>query len=257
VAFEIRESETVRNLWSVDTSGSQAMRQLTNSTALNIWPAWAPGSDLVYFASNRIGDLAHIYRIRSGGGGGITQITSSTTWDSRPAVSPLGDRIAYTVTEPRTAGKEVWIVNSDGSFLTQMLRGMGPVWSPDGRRLAYVVRDEDKGGLHLWTMRADGSERTQITYPERELSRVEDRYPSWSPGGRWLAFASNRGKDRKGRRNFDIWVVRSDGSGLTQLTTNGSHDTCSTWGPDGRHVYFQSNRGLSWDIWRMEVELPR
>jgi len=263
VAFAIRQPdapgrEPVYNLWCVETRGGHALRQLTDSNALNLHPAWSPDSRFIYFASNRIGRVSHIWRISQSGGGGITQVTTSTTWDQEPSVSgKAGDQIAFSATDGRTAREEVWTVRSDGSFLTQIVRGMEPSVSPDGESIAFTVLDPASDEVHLWTMRADGSERTQLTYSEGHLEGVQDRSPSWSPDGDWLAFASDRGKDRSGRRNFDIWVVCSDGSRLTQLTTNGSYDMSPTWGPDGRYIYFQSNRGLSWDIWRLEADLPR
>jgi Tol biopolymer transport system component len=37
--------------------------------------------------------------------------------------------------------------------------------------------------------------------------------------------------------------MKADGTGLTQLTVNGSQDTRPVVSPDGRFVYFYSNRG--------------
>jgi dipeptidyl aminopeptidase/acylaminoacyl peptidase len=52
-----------------------------------------------------------------------------------------------------------------------------PRWSPDGTKLAYL-----KAG-QLWTMRSDGTAKRRLT------TRAADG-ASWSPDGRWLAFAS-------------------------------------------------------------------
>jgi len=261
VAFEIREPERdgrgpVYNLWRVDTSGRQALTRLTDSVALNLRPAWSPDGELIYFSSNRIGNRLHLWTIHARQAGGITQLTSSTTLDFDPSVSPTGNKVAYEAEDPAGGRKEIWIVNSDGSFPTQIVEGRSPAWSPDGTRIAYVVWDRETGEEHIWTMRADGTERTQITFGEAGVEDVMDLFPCWSPDGRWIAFESNRGKDRKGRRNFDIWAVRPDASALTQLTTNGSYDSAPTWGPEGKYIYFQSNRGWSWDIWRMEIQIP-
>lgn len=260
IVFEIREPATgsyapAYNLWCVKATGGHSTRRLTDSASLNIRGAWSPDGERLFFASNRIGDRSHLWRINVKKPGGITQVTSSTTWDSEPSISPDGDQVTFSAVDPRKGLPEIWIVKTDGTMPTQILEGDEPDWSPLGP-IAYIVMDTTSDEHYLWTMAPDGSGRTQLTTSEPGVAGIEDRSPSWSPDGTWLAFASNRGKDRKGRRNFDIWVIRPDGTDLTQLTTNGSHDTAPTWGPNGDYIYFQSNRGGNWDIWRMGVLLP-
>jgi TolB protein len=45
---------------------------------------------------------------------------------------------------------------------------------------------------------------------------------------------------------FDIFVIRSDGSGLFQLTENTGDNESPSWSPDGSLIVFSSTRlGLS------------
>jgi tricorn protease-like protein len=70
--------------------------------------------------------------------------------------------------------------------------------------------------------------------------------PTWSPDGQWVSFATvNKSKSaRKGFRYFsgdDIYMIRADGTHLTQLTQASSSDATPVWGIDGR-IYFISDR---------------
>lgn len=63
-----------------------------------------------------------------------------------------------------------------------------------------------------------------------------------------LAFASNR----TGR--FQIYLMRPDGSGLTQLTNSAGDNTSPAWSMDARHIYFVSTRDGNAEIYSMEPD---
>ena len=84
-------------------------------------------------------------------------------------------------------------------------------------------------------MNADGSEQTRLTN-----NPASDRYPSWSPDGRRIAFYSTRDDDFCG----DLYVMNTDGSGKTSLTRNLSYGGWSaSWSPDGRRIAFVTGCG--------------
>jgi Tol biopolymer transport system component len=116
-----------------------------------------------------------------------------------------------------------------------------PSWRPDGRKLALMsnratptnptgdyeifVMDADGSGLRqltakIYTMRPDGSRVRQLTFNE-----LADRYPAWSPAGRWIAFAT----DRDG--NSEIYSMRADGSDQVNLTRHPASDFAPDWQP--------------------------
>jgi dipeptidyl aminopeptidase/acylaminoacyl peptidase len=84
-----------------------------------------------------------------------------------------------------------------------------------------------------------------------EMQRLSDPQPS--PDGRHVAFvvrttdfAANKGRN-------DLWLVGTDGDGLTRLTSNDAADTTPRWTPDGKSLFFLSTRSGSSQVWRLPV----
>jgi Tol biopolymer transport system component/serine/threonine protein kinase len=75
---------------------------------------------------------------------------------------------------------------------------------------------------------------TQITRLTHDAGLSE--WPTWSPDGSTLAFASNRNGD------FDIWLRRVDGGQEINVTSNASEDFQPAFSPDGNSIAFVSTR---------------
>jgi TolB protein len=75
-----------------------------------------------------------------------------------------------------------------------------------------------------------------------------DRSPSWSPAGDRIVFASRRAS------NWDLYVMRADGSDLRRLTEHPSYDGEPAWSPDGRLIAFTSMRDGQLDIYTLDLD---
>jgi Tol biopolymer transport system component len=64
-----------------------------------------------------------------------------------------------------------------------------------------------------------------------------DYQPAWSPDGTKIAFASDRDDD------FDLYVMKEDGSGVERLTDEPGNQVFAAWSPDGTKIAFTGMRG--------------
>ena len=83
-----------------------------------------------------------------------------------PAWSPDGSKIVFV-----RVGNKLWLMNADGSGVTQLTDGRSrlssPAWSPDGSKIVFVV---DRGPRLL--MNADGTGLTQLPLYPAGLGRA-------------------------------------------------------------------------------------
>ena len=82
--------------------------------------------------------------------------------------------------------------------------------------------------------------------------------PFFHPDGKRIIFSSNH-LDPQGR-NFDLFIINIDGTGLSQVTFDPSFDGFPMFSQDGKKLVFASNRGgkkrgetniflAEWDEW--------
>jgi TolB protein len=85
-------------------------------------------------------------------------------------------------------------------------------------------------------MDRDGSHKRQVTH-----LAAASFAPFFHPDGHRIIFASNY-PDAKSR-NFDLYLINDDGTGLEHITTDPSFDGFPMFSPDGKRLVFASNRG--------------
>jgi dipeptidyl aminopeptidase/acylaminoacyl peptidase len=104
------------------------------------------------------------------------------------------------------------------------------VVSPDGRAIAYTVRstewDDNRFDTEIWLVRP-GEEPIQLT----RTAKGSSTSPAWSPDGRWLAFAADRGDKRQ------IYLINPRGGEAWALTESEGVGSFA-WAPDGRRIAF-------------------
>src|SRR5262249_20889154 len=75
----------------------------------------------------------------------------------------------------------------------------------------------------------------------------EVAYGDASPDGTWIAFTTRLKPE-------DLFVVKTDGTGLRQLTNDVYQDRVPRWSPDGKRIAVFSDRGGKTQIWAVNVD---
>jgi TolB protein len=206
-------------------------RQLTTDSIDHEDPAWSPDGTTIAFvyltqASEQIATVPV-------GGGPTILLTPDSERAIHPNWAPDGRHLAYCTDDdlapPRKNPSDIKVIDL-ATRQTRVLITNGvntyPAWSPDGRYLAFrrmlgehnsEVFLADSNGTHI---------RNLTNHP------AFDGWPAWSPDGRYLTFASNRDGD------YQIYVMRADGSAVQLVAPSTGRGTAPKWSPDGRAIYF-------------------
>jgi Tol biopolymer transport system component len=103
----------------------------------------------------------------------------------------------------------------------------------------------------IWKIRPDGSERARVLRNEQNAKR-----PVLSPDRTWVAF-DGAPPGKAPLTDFDIQVVRLDGTGLRTLTRSSQWDIEAQWSPDGELLSFSRLLPHATDMHQASVWIVR
>lgn len=258
----------------------KAVTLLTEDHMSDMMPKFSPAGNEVAWCSNRTGNWdIWVQRTDQLPNKQITQITRNTDDDIHPSWSHDGKLLAFSRFNSMDGVWELWIMDYHNRTVSSVTEGLFPEFCPVAKKkdargnpvytIAYQRnRNRDVPLYSIWTIDVRMSADGKVEAVSAPAEIVSDRdwaaiTPAWSPDGNYLAFATVRKSpltqfQARLYKADDIFVVRVDGTDLTQITKHSAPDWDPFWAkdpgdPDGPgRIYFISSRAGQPNIWSVK-----
>jgi TolB protein len=181
---------------------------------------------------------------------GVVALTGVLATTAMAAFPGKNGQIVFAST--RGGKSELWTIDPNRKNLKRLTRTKtadgNPSWSRKGDLVAFERYNAVPvaGAVQtrsIWTVNLKTKKTKRLT-----KSGI-DSAPSFAPDGKHVVFRS----DRDGEP--EIWIVRTNGKGLRQLTFNTFSDDDPAYSPDGKVIAYTSfAAGLQPDIWIMAAD---
>jgi len=191
------------------------------------------------------------------------RLTQNSDGDGFAALSPDGKRIVFLSNRLRLPGEpqntsDLFVMNTDGTEQTFVIRGSSATWSPDGKNIAFhasasgtglpikpdpgaATTDSDIFTANVDDLVGQAAGRTNITNSPDAIDDDAD----WSPDGTKLVFTSHPVTDNPiNSVHAEIYAIDANGAGApVRLTDNLEEERAPSWSRDGTRVAFMCRRG--------------
>jgi serine/threonine protein kinase len=243
IAYWYTENRGKRIVATIPAKGGEPV-VFADTSNTNWNPVWSPDGKYLYYASDQGGNMAFwrgLIDAETGAPSGEHEpVSTPAKFNRHLAFSRDGKRMVYVQTEnqsniktvpfdlgsERITGEPFPVTRGDFEFTA-------PELSPDGTK--FVARLIRKTQDDIVSINVDGTGIRDLTN-----DAAFDRYPRWSPDGKRIAFASDRGG------NYEIWYMDADGNNLRQITdVKTAQGSFPIWSPDGTKMTFDSASQIS------------
>ena len=198
---------------------------------------------------------SEIYTLRTDGTG-LKRLTQNHVFDTYPSFSPDGSMIAYLSMPHGTMN--IYTMDSSGDNQGLLYDSGGHDSDVDwGVDLMVFTREH-----RIWSMDPDGTDPVPVTDPSNAGQwgtanlPVGDYDPRLSPDGTKVVF-ERLWNPNTPHGGYDIFVIGSDGTGETRLTTTGYAQGLPGWSNDGNRIVYsvaaKGERGV-YDLYMMNSD---
>ena len=200
-------------------------------------PSWSPSGTRIVAGFSRQPGVIELATIAGVGGSPSYLTTSGATDIHDPSYDSNASVIAFAAGDQGPDSHDIYTVPAGGGTVTNLTQSPAggvnnePEFAPADHRLIW----ESKSGPSGWdivTTTVDANGQNPATVINLTGSVGNSRWPTWSPDGTRIAFAS----DRSG--SWQIYVMNSDGTGATPVTDTAGGNIQPAWSPDGHWIAF-------------------
>jgi eukaryotic-like serine/threonine-protein kinase len=237
-------------LWAVNIA-TREKRLITAGDGVQ--PAWSPAGHRIAYWSKQHGGQRDIWTVSATSDEPI-QVTDDLYEDWNPVWAPDGRHLFFIST--RGGNENVWRVEIDERS-GKVLSEPEPITLPssstqhiclsrDGRKMAYVQMPVKTNAQKL----EFSSQGEKVLLPPIWVTQGTKyiRNLDLSPDGEWYAY------DTRVDQQFDIFVMKKDGTGQRNLTEDAFRNVNPRWSPDGKRIAFYSDRSGTYQIWMINPD---
>ena len=244
--------ENRQNNIMVRKAGPQGVS--TQRTFRNVMDmSWGSDGNIYFSDINASGYSSNTYicSVKGESGSMMSQHTNGNVTDTNP-VFANNDKIFFT--RIANGSPSIWSLDKKDGTLTSCARGYNPCPDPKNPGAFYCVRNNSNGRSEIWYIEyVIGKETLIVSDDNRSFTN-----PQLSPNGKWLLMVGNTKSSISKKNNLDVFVVRTDGTQLTQLTYHPDNDVAPIWSNDGKSIFFISSRANKesyYNVWRMNFNI--
>ena len=227
-------------IYTIRPDGSD-LQQLTQTSAREGWPKWAPNGQQIIFTSDQSG-TGQIYLMNSDGSN-VRNLSNNKHNELDPVISPDGKKIAFI--SKATGSYQLYTMDIDGSNRKQ-LTNIGPFngrpdWSPNSRRLAYLSIQD--GSYEIYTIHADGSRKQKLS-----TFNTETGAPAWSKNGYYILFHGHE-------KDIDyLYRMDANGENLQKLGKQDHRGFVARWNGQSDKVVYSSANADNYDLYILDIK---
>lgn len=226
-----------QDIWVYDFAHN-TIENITDNPATDSFPMWQ--GDTIYFLSDRDDNVKlnlYAYNIASKAVNKLTNYGKNdydVKWPSQGPGAIVYQHGGWLYVLDLTSGQSHKVnieIYSDHLLSRPTLKNVSPYIqngdiSPTGKRAIFEARGE------IFTVPAEKGDIRNLTNSQG----VRERWPVWSPDGKWIAYVSDRSGD------FQIYILKADGKGEEKQLTKDLKTQFRNlrWSPDSKKILFSA-----------------